>query len=170
MSFLHSMPYWDQLIDELDEHLGRRKARRVAEQLMKEIPSVETLPGEPVRELFESRIAAKRAHTAQLEQELETRVELHDYFLGQLDYQISLTAQSLGELAGFGTGYNTGVDVKRNLLERQLTQLRKDRRDVELKTWDDMIRLRRDLRDAQSEYRELLRRYGLFKGDVNEGR
>lgn len=49
-------------------------------------------------------------------------------------------------------GYNTGVDVKRNHLERQLQQLRTERRAAELRTWDDLVRLRKELREAVREY------------------
>jgi hypothetical protein len=49
------------------------------------------------------------------------------------------------------------VDVKRNHLERELLQLRTQRRASELRTWDDVVLLRKDLREAQAEYQRVAR-------------
>jgi hypothetical protein len=86
---------------------------------------------------------------------------LHTESLSQIDYQISKTAQSLGEFSFHGVGYNTGVDMKRNHLERQLSLFRRERRETRLRTWQDLAGLRKELEQAIAEYEELHQRYNL---------
>lgn len=101
---------------------------------------------------------------ASLRQELYTRLDLRDQVLQQIDYQIRKAAHSLESFTGFGLGYNVGVDVKRNQLERQLADLRKERRNQELRGWDDVVALRRELRRAQDELTDVERRGGMAGG------
>jgi len=61
---------------------------------------------------------------------------------------------SLEQFSGWGVGYNTGVDVKRNHLERMLLQLRNDRRAAVLSAWQDLTRMRKELREAWNMYRD----------------
>ena len=67
-------------------------------------------------------------------------------------------AFSLGEFKFWGLGYNTGVDVKRNMLERQLADFRREKRRIELQGWEDIIGLRKDLRKVLDEYKTLVTR------------
>jgi cyclopropane fatty-acyl-phospholipid synthase-like methyltransferase len=81
----------------------------------------------------------------------------------ELDYQLSRAALSLSEFRHWGLGYNTGVDVKRNMLEKQLTDFRKEKRKTELQCWEDIISLKKDLRKILEEYKALLNRKELLK-------
>jgi hypothetical protein len=60
--------------------------------------------------------------------EIQVRIEIRSKFDKEMEYQISKAAFSLGEFKFWGLGYNTGVDVKRNKLERQLASSRKARK------------------------------------------
>lgn len=154
---------WYLLELEIEKILESRKAKRVIEKLIAEPPAEEgATPGEPVEAYFEQRAAKLRQQIRQLKDEIEARYEMESQFLHQLDYQIGKAATSLKEFQFWGIGYNTGVDVKRNFLERQLADLRKERRNTELKTWEDIIALRKELREALGEYHELKRRAGLM--------
>ncbi len=84
-------------------------------------------------------------------------------FDNELDYQISRAAFSLSEFNRWGLGYNTGVDVKRNMLEKQLADLRREKRRTELQCWEDIISLRKDLRKTAEEYNGLLNRKDILK-------
>ena len=66
---------------------------------------------------------------------------------------------SLSQFHFWGIGYNKGVDMKRNLLERQLSTLRRERRAVELKAWADIVNIRKELRRTLEEYKDAIRRY-----------
>ena len=155
---------------ELDQLLRSRKAKKVVEKLLKEVPEIEADEAEaPTDKYFNERLAVAGKQATQLRQEIETRVELHDYFLARLDYQIREAAFSLSQVSSWGIGYNTGVDVKRNFLERQLAQFRKERRETELRAWEDIVDLRKELREATAEYRELRRRYRLMRIGDGDG-
>lgn len=94
----------------------------------------------------------------QINKEINSRFELKKDFERELDYQITQAALSQEKFKFWGLGYNTGVDVKRNLLERQLADFRKEKRRTELQCWDDITSLRKELREAVEEYKTLLRR------------
>lgn len=95
---------------------------------------------------------------SELKKEIAIRLDTKLKFDEELDYQINKAAFSLGEFKFWGLGYNTGVDVKRNMLERQLADFRKEKRGIELQGWEDIISLRKELRKAIDEYNSLKRR------------
>jgi hypothetical protein len=95
-----------------------------------------------------------RQRVSEVRAELATRLDLNTKFMAEIDAQINYLQLSLEQFAGWGVGYNTGVDVKRNHLERQLQQLRTERRGAELRTWDDLVKVRKELREAMKEYRD----------------
>ncbi len=103
------------------------------------------------------KLGTARHRVEQVYTELKTRQRLHAEFLGQIDTQIRYAAFALDRFTGWGVGYNTGVDVRRNHLERQLEHFRTERRSAELRAWDDLVRLRRDFREALVEYQRAAR-------------
>ena len=120
-------------------------------------------PAEPVTYYFEERLSRRGQTVEGLRGELDARRDLHHRFAEEIDYQISRAAFSLKEFHFWGIGYNRGVDMKRNLLERQLAEFRHKRRQEELRFWEDVVALRRQLRDAQREYTDALRRAKLVE-------
>lgn len=98
-----------------------------------------------------------------IKKEISVRFEMKKEFDKELDYQLSKAAFSLSEFKRWGLGYNTGVDVKRNMLEKQLTDFRREKRRTELQCWEDIIGLRKDLRNTLEEYKALLNRKELLK-------
>jgi len=103
-----------------------------------------------------------RSALGQLEEEALARAQLHEESLREIDYQISRAALGLDQFTGWGIGYNTGVDIKRNQLERELSNLRRERRSTLLRTWEDIANLREEFREAVAEYKSLLDRLGLL--------
>ncbi len=100
------------------------------------------------------RAQAARQQFSEVRAELATRFDLNTKFMAEMDVQINYLQLSLQQFAGWGVGYNTGVDVKRNHLERQLQQLRTERRGAELRAWDDLVKVRKELREAMKQYRD----------------
>jgi hypothetical protein len=106
---------------------------------------------------FSDRVETAREWADQMGRDLHARAALASGFLREIDEQLTYLQCSLERFSGWGVGYNTGVDVKRNHLERQLQQLRAERRMTELRAWDDIVRLRKELRGAVNEYRSAQR-------------
>lgn len=144
-------------LDELELAAARRHAtrrKRLVEDLLGELNEDQKKPVPPGIEQFATdRVENTRERVRQIRRELETRLEIYTYFLREIERQLAYAELSLEKFGHWGVGYNTGVDVKRNQLERQLQQLRTEHRATTLRAWDDAIRLRKELRDAMLEYR-----------------
>ena len=113
----------------------------------------ERIPG-----FFEHKSKRLQESLSQLNKEMETRIELRDHSFQKLDYQITEAASSLKEFNRWGLGYNVGVDVKRNFLEKMLADLRKEKRREELSAWEDVIALRKERRRIEDELSDLSRK------------
>lgn len=114
-------------------------------------------------DFFTYKIKDLRESIEHITNEISVRLEMKGEFDNELDYQISRAAFSLSEFNRWGLGYNTGVDVKRNMLEKQLADLRREKRRTELQCWEDIISLRKDLRKTAEEYNGLLNRKDILK-------
>jgi hypothetical protein len=115
------------------------------------------VPVDPATAYFHEKLGRLRQRIDALKGELDARRELRHQFRGEIDYQISQAAFSLEQFRFWGIGYNRGVDIKRNFLERQLADFRHKRRQEELRFWDDVAEARSKLREAIAEYRDTLR-------------
>jgi hypothetical protein len=144
---------------ELEELRRKRKEKTLLEKLIEKDEERQE-PGKPkeVAEFFAYKLKDLGETIDQLNKEIGTRLEMKQTFDAELDYQINKAAFSLGQFKFWGLGYNTGVDVKRNMLERQLADFRREKRRIELQGWEDIISLRKELREALEEYDSLLRR------------
>ena len=167
---------WYQLNRQAQELLESRKVKDLLEELslfpeLARAPE-EIKPIEPFDVYFSEKLGSLRDTVDQVSAEIITRHEFADKFLYQIDYQIRECASSLSEFNCWGLGYNTGVDKKRNHLERMLSDLRKERRGTELRCWQDIVALRKDLRDTLSEYKNIIRRGRMLQtsGDRNGDR
>ena len=149
---------WYQI--DLDfEEAKKRKKTDLMEYLLK---PEEILPDEheqiEASDFIDNRMKDLRAKMNQIEKEISLRFLMKNQFDEEIEYQISKAAFSLSQFKFWGLGYNTGVDVKRNMLEKQLVDFRKDRRRTQLQCWEDIIGLRKELRALNDEYRMLARR------------
>ena len=146
---------WDLLWREFGE--AKRQVHRKP-NLVQELFADLEIPGEAARPFeiesyFADRVDSVQRRLDQTGKELQTRLTLHAAFKEEIDAQIGYCQVSLQKFAGWGVGYNTGVDMKRSNLERQLQQLRSERRRTEVQAWDDVVRLRKELHEALQEYR-----------------
>lgn len=114
-------------------------------------------------DFFTYKVKDLREAIDHIKKEISVRFEMKKEFDKELDYQLSKAAFSLSEFKRWGLGYNTGVDVKRNMLEKQLTDFRREKRRTELQCWEDIISLRKDLRNTLEEYKTLLNRKEVLK-------
>lgn len=166
MSNTNNDKYADLYLLDLDieERFKSKKKRDLLKELSaQEIPKEEIRKPKELQDFFTYRIQDLRGTIDKINQEISNRFEMKKEFEKEIDYQISKAAFSLGEFKFWGLGYNTGVDVKRNLLERQLADFRKEKRRTELQCWGDIISLRKDLRKVLEEYNTLLKRKNILK-------
>jgi hypothetical protein len=126
--------------------------------------------GPPIFSFIDYKYRGLSEDLADVTHEIEARVTLHERFQGELDYQISRDAWSLEQFAGWGLGYNSGVDAKRSLLERRLTQARREKRQVSLDTWRDLVELRKEQRRVRLELGEVARLKRMTEGVMVSGR
>lgn len=120
------------------------------------------IPADEAQSYLVGLLEEKAATIEQLEEEALARAQLHDESIREVDYQITKAASSLDQFTTWGIGYNTGVDIKRNFLERELSNLRKERRSTFLRAWQDIAGLRKEFREAVAEYNSLVNRLGLL--------
>lgn len=126
--------------------------------ILSERPEAKPLPQtEPIAYYFNSRMLGIRQSIDQINEEIASRKHLMGRSLEQVDYQIGRAASNLGRLV-FRIGYNRSVDMTRNTLERELANLRRERRATRLRFWEDVVQLRHELREVTAEYRDTLRK------------
>jgi len=141
---------------ELDEaRLLNSKKKDLVQSLLEDLETDKTeSPEPPASAYFADRIETATQNKEQLRKEIELREQMHRRFICEIDSQMTYAQISLEQFSGWGVGYNTGVDVKRNHLERMLLQLRNDRRAAVLSAWQDLTRMRKELREAWNMYRD----------------
>lgn len=129
------------------------------EELLSKPPASERPRGHSlVDEYLQGRAGDARDTVQELERELYVRGQLHAQSTTQLDYQITQAARALEQFRGWAVGYNRGVDEKRIELERTLRELRREKRATRVRAWDDLVRLRAELRERRREYFAAARR------------
>jgi hypothetical protein len=117
---------------------------------------------EPIASYFNDKLLTLSQDISQINDEIVSRKRLLDRSQDDIDYQITKTASSLEKLV-FRIGYNRAIDQKRNFLERELANLRRERRATRLRFWEDVVQLRRELRETAAQYRDALRKMNLIE-------
>jgi hypothetical protein len=150
---------WHQIDLDYEELIRAKKKRDLIEELFDtDKTGVDIKPIQETPDFIESRLKDLRSTIGQLNKQIHLRVEMKKQFDEELEYQLSRAALSLTHFKFWGLGYNTGVDVKRNMLERQLVDFRKEKRKTELQCWENVISLKRELRTILDEYKMLITR------------
>jgi hypothetical protein len=150
---------WHQIDVDYDEINRAKKKRDLIRELFDTGRTENGIKAfQEAPDFIESRLKELRSTIGQLNKQIYLRVEMKKQFDEEMEYQLSRAALSLSHFKFWGLGYNTGVDVKRNMLERQLVDFRKEKRKTELQCWEDMISLKRELRTILDEYKMLVTR------------
>ena len=120
---------------------------------------------EPVERYLRSHSDDANMDVQQLRDEIVSRQRLMDRQIEELDNQISRASFSLKQL-DFRVGYNAAVDFKRNWTERELANFRRERRNLRVRCWEDIVALRKQLREAMKQYKDARTRRELMeRGD-----
>ncbi len=123
---------------------------------------------EPVERYLRSRTDDAGLDVQQLRDEIVSRRRLMDRQLEEIDYQVGRAAFSLKQL-DFRIGYNDAVDFKRNWTERELANMRRERRNLRLRCWEDIVALRKELREALKQYRDAAARRQIMEHEPDGG-
>lgn len=133
------------------------KQKNIVDELLSDLDQLPRPASVQLNQYFEDSFALAKRNLQEKRRELESRVTLDSKFAEEIDQEIQYAAISLEKFSHFGVGYNKGVDMKRNFLERELSELRSERRSGEARAWTDMVRLRNEFSEALTTYREALR-------------
>lgn len=147
-----------------DEPVPEKNATELESLFTVETRAPRTSEAEPVARYLRAQADDAALDVHQLEDEIVSRRRLLDRQLQEIDYQVSRASWSLKQLE-FRIGYNSAIDFKRNWTERELNNLRRERRSLRLRCWEDIVTLRHQLRDATKQYRDSLSRKDLMERD-----
>ena len=129
-----------------------------------EVEQPEIRVGDLASRYLGAHVAEAQRDVQQITDEIVSRRRVMDRQIKELDYQISRASWSLKQLY-FRVGYNAAVDFKRNWTERELANFRRERRNLRLRCWEDIVTLRKELREAERQYNDVKVRTGILETD-----
>jgi hypothetical protein len=94
--------------------------------------------------------------------EMKSRQQLNEFFIQGIDTKIANFLHELDELKHWSLGNNPSIETRRIHLEKELLQLEKEKRINNLTCWRDLLLLKKELRDALSEYKTLIKFKEIF--------
>lgn len=166
------MTHWDDEDIELLKYWNELQRRRPEPEWTELLASplecrTAKRSGNPIDDYLQEKLTQSRTLVNELKRDVYVRRKLHEQSVEQIDYQISCAALALDHFKGWAVGYNRGIDNKRIEIERTLSELRREKRSVRLRTWDDLVRLSGELLTRQREYYAVLRRLTLQDSPVS---
>jgi hypothetical protein len=114
-------------------------------------------------EFFQHKLTSVRGQLQEIDTELEARELLHGKLIQEIDQQILSASLFLDRLKHWQIGYRVGVDMERNLWERKMADLLKEKRMEKLRLWRESVSLKEDRRELFKEYEDLLKRRHLLR-------
>lgn len=114
-------------------------------------------------EFFQNKLAATRSEIREIEFDLKTRQSIHKELITEIDHQVLSASLFLNQLKHWAIGYRVGVDLERNLWERKIADLLKEKRMEKLRIWRESSSLKERKRELLREYEELFRRQLLLR-------
>jgi len=114
-------------------------------------------------EFFQNKLSSLRGQIQEIDMELETRQLIHRELITEIDHQVLSASLFLDQLKHWAIGYRVGVDMERNLWERRIADLTKEKRSERVRLWRDSVRVNEDRRELTKEYKELLKRWHLLR-------
>ena len=114
-------------------------------------------------EFFQSKLISLRKQILEIDTDLEARQIIHEQVLKEIYHQVFSASQFLDQLKHWQIGYRVGVDMERNLWERQIALLTKEKRHETVSVWKDILSLREGKRELLKEYEELWKRLNFLR-------
>ena len=95
--------------------------------------------------------------------ELNNRSALDLTLTKKINEDICRLRTQLFELESYSIGSNQSVDKRRGALEDKIHELEKELRNQDIKRWQDIVILKKELRTAFREYRDLKRKFVIIE-------
>jgi hypothetical protein len=114
-------------------------------------------------EFFEGKLTSLRWQIQEIDGDLGRRRVIHRELVAEIDHQILSASLFLDQLKHWAIGYRVGVDMERNLWERNIADLTKEKRSEIVRVWRDSTRLKEGRRELLHEYKELVKRRHLLR-------
>lgn len=89
--------------------------------------------------------------------EMKNRQRLNELFIQGIDTKMANFLHQLEELKHWSLGNNPSIETRRIHLEKEVLQLEKEKRINNLTCWRDLLLLKKELREALSEYKTLIK-------------
>jgi hypothetical protein len=106
---------------------------------------------------LEDKIALLNQFIGQIASDIKSRRSLNKMFLKHLNQEIRDTEFQLKEIKSWQLGNNASIESRRIHLEKELTQLKRQKREWLTDSWKDIQSLRKELRQHEGELRSLQR-------------
>ena len=106
---------------------------------------------------IEDKIVLLTQFIDQINTDIKSRRSLNKMFLKNLNQEIRETEFQLKEIKTWQLGNNASIESRRIHLEKELTQLKRQKREWLTDSWKDIQSLRKELRQHEWELRSLQR-------------
>lgn len=106
---------------------------------------------------LEDKITLLNQFIDQITTDIKSRRSLNKMFLKNLNQEIREVEFQLKEIKNWQLGQNASIEQRRIHLEKELTQLKRQKREWLTQSWRDIQSLRKELRQYQGELRSLER-------------
>jgi hypothetical protein len=140
-----------------------RGSERDLEEELFDYPTQNTDTNDLYSQFFEGKLKSLRWQIQEIDDDLGRRQVIHRELVTEIDHQILSASLFLDQLKHWAIGYRVGVDMERNLWERKIADLTKEKRSEIVRVWRDSTRLKEGRRELLHEYRELFKRWNLLR-------
>lgn len=118
---------------------------------------------------LEDKIALLNQFIDQITSDIKSRRSLNKMFLKHLNQEIRETEFQLKEIKSWQLGNNASIENRRIHLEKELTQLKRQKREWLTQSWKDIQWLKKELRQYQGELRSLERIKSAYENNSDNG-
>jgi len=140
-----------------------RESEKDLEEELFNYPVQHTNTSDLYSEFFQNKLSSLRGQIQEIDGDLERRQLIHRELITEIDHQVLSASLFLGQLKHWAIGYRVGVDMERNLWERNIADLTKEKRSETVRVWRDSNRLKDGRRELLREYKELFERQHLLR-------
>ena len=117
--------------------------------------------------LLEQKADSLKAIMGDVAEDMFSRQSLSKSFIERLYVQYFYLKAKLFELSSFPIGGNRAIEGRRSTLEKQLDALLQEKRQEQVRCWQDIAALKKEFRVWMKQYRDLEQRARLVLGEKN---
>ena len=117
-----------------------------------------------LEKVFKDKLTTIRITLFDIIYEIKNRSEIDHALTKEINASICTLRTQLLELDTYSIGSSQLVDKRRGALEDKIHYLEKDLRNQDLKRWQDIVILKKELRQTFREYQDLKRKFMIIDG------